>query len=54
MKYAPIYIPTLNRFGHLKKCLESLMANSWASKTDVFIALDFPPSEKYKEGWLKV
>lgn len=53
-KYAPIVIPTLNRFEHLKKCLESLEHCTGAEKTDVYISLDYPPSNKYVEGWRKI
>ncbi len=54
MIYAPVLIPTLNRYDHLRQCLESLSRCSWADKTDVFVALDYPPEvnrEKYEEGW---
>ncbi len=51
MKYAPVAIATLNRFDHLKECIESLNACNWADKTDVFIALDYPPSDKYVDGY---
>ncbi|MCR4650229.1 MAG: glycosyltransferase family 2 protein [Lachnospiraceae bacterium] len=54
MIYAPVIIPTLNRIEHLKDCLTSLERNKFADKTDVFIALDCPPSEKYVEGYEKV
>lgn len=51
MIYAPVLIPTLNRYEHLQKCLESLSKCTWADKTDVYVALDYPPSDKYVEGW---
>lgn len=51
MYYAPVLIPTLNRYEHLKKCLESLSRCTWADQTEVYVALDYPPSEKYEEGW---
>ncbi|MCR5248411.1 MAG: glycosyltransferase family 2 protein [Paludibacteraceae bacterium] len=54
MKYAPVVIPTLNRYTHFRQCLESLEACSGAEQTDVFIGLDYPPSEKYVEGWEKI
>ncbi len=54
IKYAPIIIPTLNRYTHLVKCIESLQNNTYAKYTDLFIAVDFPPDEKYKEGYGKV
>ena len=53
MIFAPVIIPTLNRYEHFRKCLESLEACTGAEKTDVYVALDFPPSEKYVEGWKK-
>lgn len=54
MNYAPIIIPTLNRYKHLKECVESLALCTHADKTDLYIGLDYPPSEKYVEGWRKV
>ena len=51
MIYAPVIITTLCRYKHLKKGLDSLAVNPWAKYTDVYIALDFPPSEKYREGY---
>jgi hypothetical protein len=53
MIYAPVVIPTLCRHEHLKRGLDSLAANSWARSTDVFIALDYPPSDKYVDAWMK-
>ncbi len=53
MIYAPVVIPTLCRYRLLKRGLDSLSRNSWAKFTDVFIALDFPPSDKYREGYEK-
>lgn len=50
MVYAPVIIPTLNRFDHLKKCVDSLNACHNADKTDVYISIDYPPSEKYSIG----
>ena len=52
--YAPVIIPTLNRFVHFKRCLESIERCTGAQYTDVFIGLDYPPSEKYVEGWKKI
>lgn len=48
---APIIITTLNRYVHFKRLVESLRKNSWAYKTDVFIGLDYPKSEKHVEGY---
>lgn len=54
MIYAPIYVPTLCRFEHFQKCIESLKVNTWAKYTDIYIALDYPPSEKYTDGYEKI
>lgn len=54
MVYAPVVIPTLNRIEHLKNCLTSLRRNKDADKTDIYIALDYPPSPQYEEGYRKV
>lgn len=53
-KYAPIVIPTLNRFEHFKKCLESLEHCTGAEKTDVYIALDYPAKPSHEEGYRKI
>lgn len=51
MIYTPVLITTLCRYEHLARLLESLKANSWAKYTDVYLGLDYPPSEKYRNGW---
>ena len=51
MIYAPVVIPTLNRKVHLKRCLDSLAANTGAEHTEVYISVDFPPAPKYEEGY---
>lgn len=51
MVYAPIVIPTLNRVEHLSRCLESLKKSPIAKETDLYIGLDYPPSDKYIEGY---
>ena len=52
--YAPVYIPTLNRYEHFKQCLESLENCIGADKTDVYVGLDYPPTEKYVDGWRRI
>ena len=52
--YAPIAIITLNRYVHLRRCVESFEKCTWADRTDIFISVDFPPDEKYEEGYKKV
>lgn len=52
--YAPVLIPTLNRYEHFRNCVESLAACTHAEKTDLIIGLDYPPEEKYCDGWNKI
>ena len=54
MIYAPVIIPTLNRYKHFKQCLESLERCFLSDKTTVYVGLDYPPSDKYVEGWKKI
>lgn len=53
-KYAPVIIPTVNRYLHLKECLESLSNCTGADKTDVFIAVDYPGKNEHWEGYRKI
>ena len=52
--YAPVLITTLNRYEHFVRCLESLERCTGSENTEVYVALDYPPSEKYKGGWVKI
>lgn len=52
--FAPVIIPTLCRYEHFKRCIESLDRCTWADKTDVYVGLDYPPAEQYVEGWKKI
>lgn len=52
--YAPVVIVTLNRYTHLKQCIDSLARNPLATKTDLFISVDYPPGDKYVGGYKKV
>lgn len=54
LTYAPVVIPTLNRYEHLKKCLDSLGNCTGSEKTIIYISVDYPPHEKYVEGYKKV
>lgn len=54
VRYAPVIIPTLNRYEHLKRCLESLEHCKDAEFTDVYVGLDYPPSDNYVEGWKRI
>ncbi|GHC58412.1 hypothetical protein [Ulvibacter litoralis] len=53
-KYAPFLIPTLNRHSHFKNCIESLLKCDQVEQTDIFIALDYPLTEKHYEGYNKI
>ncbi len=53
-QYAPVIIPTMNRFYHFKKCIETLQCNTHAIDTDLIISLDFPPDSTYHEGYGKI
>lgn len=52
--YAPVIIPTLNRFEHFKRCLESLSRCTLAEYTEVYVALDYPTKELHWEGYRKI
>ncbi len=54
MIYAPVLIPTVNRYEHFRKCLESLSHCRWADKTDVYVAVDYPGREEDWEGYRKI
>lgn len=54
MIYAPVLIPTLNRFEHLKRCIESLGRNTHAQDTELFISVDFPLKESHMKGYEQI
>lgn len=54
MIYAPIVIPTLNRIEHLQRCISSLQRNPWAEYTPLIISVDYPPDDRYFEGYKKI
>lgn len=54
MDCAPVLIITLNRYEHLKRCIDSLKKNTLAKETDLYIGLDYPPNERYEEGFQRV
>ena len=54
MKYAPVIIPTLCRYEHFVRCVESLKKNTWAKYTDIYIGLDYPKKDSHREGYLKI
>lgn len=54
MIYAPVIIPTLCRAEKLKDCIESLQRNHYAQYTELYISLDYPPNESYRQGYEQV
>lgn len=52
--FAPVVIPTLCRYEHFKRCVESLARNTHADKTDLYIALDYPAKESHRDGYEKI
>ena len=58
MTYYPVCIPTLNRYEHLKACVESLRLCTHADKTELVIGLDALPSgpkgDSYRKGFVKI
>lgn len=51
---APILIPTLSRYDHFYRCVESLKKNFLAVNSELYIALDFPISEKHLIGYNQI
>ena len=54
MNYYPVIIPTLCRYEHLKRCVDSLAQNTHADKTELIISLDYPAKESHREGYEKI
>lgn len=51
---APVIIPTLCRYEHFKRCVESLQKNDYAKYTDLYIGLDYPAKEAHVQGHDKI
>ena len=54
MKYAPIVIPTLCRYEHFQRLIQSLLLNVGVDNTDLFIALDYPQNKSHWDGYNKI
>ena len=52
--FAPVMIPTLCRYDHFKRCVESLARCKYAECTDVYIALDYPLNDSHVAGYNKI
>lgn len=53
-KYAPVIIPTLCRFEHFKRCVDSLSRCTGAEYTDLYIGLDYPAKDSHWLGYNKI
>ena len=51
---APVTIPTLCRYEHFKRCIETLSRCTLAGKTEVYVALDYPAKESHWGGYNKI
>lgn len=49
-----IILPTLCRYKHLQKCLDSLMKNPWAKYVDLYIGVDYPSRDSHWPGYREV
>ncbi len=54
IEYVPVLIPTLNRYNHLKACIESLENCVGAEYTELYISVDYPPNSDYEAGHKRV
>ena len=54
MIFSPVLIPTLCRFEHFKRCVDSLANCTGADETLLVIALDFPSKEEHMVGYKKI
>lgn len=54
MDYAPVIIPTLCRYTHFRRCVESLSRCTHAKETELFIALDYPAKPSHWDGYNKI
>lgn len=52
--FSPVFIPTLNRYIHFKRCVDTLAQCTDSDKTDLLIALDYPFKESHWEGYRKI
>ena len=52
--YAPVFIPTLCRYKHFIRCVNSLSRCTGAEYTVLVIGLDYPQKEEHWEGYEKI
>lgn len=49
--FAPVLIPTLCRYEHFKRCVESLSCCTGAQNTILYVALDYPKTDNHVKGY---
>ncbi len=54
ISFAPVLIPTLHRYKHFRRCIESLTKCTHSEKTELYIALDYPANDTHWEGYEKI
>lgn len=54
MIYAPVIIPTLCRSEHFIRCIESLQKNTYAARTEIYVAVDYPRERDHEDGYRKI
>lgn len=54
MIYAPMIIPTLCRYNHFRRLIESLKKNSWAKYTEIYVGLDYPAKDEHWKGYKQI
>lgn len=52
--YAPVFIPTLCRYEHFKRCVDSLSRCTGAKYTTLFVGLDHPFKEEHWDGYNRI
>lgn len=52
--YAPVLIPTLCRYEHFRRCVESLSRCTGAEYTELYIGLDYPLNHSHEDGYHKI
>ena len=52
--YAPVLIPTLCRYEHFVKLIDSLQKCKFADKTEIVIGLDYPAKKEHIEGYERI
>lgn len=51
MKYYPVIIPTLCRYEHFVRCIESLSNCTLSEQIDCYVGLDYPLKEAHRDGY---